>query len=140
VNTNRPDSLVEVILVTGRVALYHKDHPEEKTLMDPGEKVIISKQQNVATKTINTDKNYMAWKSGKLVFEDTPLDEVVRLLNKVYHTEAVLMQPDLAKCTITATFENQTADAVLHVIEETLGLDITRKGNQIQISGKSCSK
>lgn len=140
VNTNRADSLVEVILVTGQVAVYLKDRPDEKTLMEPGEKVTMASQQHQANKTVNTDKNYMAWKSGKLIFEDTPLDEVIRLMNKVYHTEAILMQADLAKCTITATFENQSADAVFHVIEETLALNIYRKGNQIQISGKGCTE
>jgi transmembrane sensor len=140
VNTLRPDSLVEVILTSGKVAVYFKDKPEEKTLMAPGDKVLISTQQAPPSKTVNTDLNYMAWKSGKLVFEETPLDEVVRLLNKVYRTEVVLMQPDLGKCTITATFENQTADAVLHVIEETLPINITRKGKQIQISGTACSE
>ncbi len=139
VNTLRADSLVEIILTTGKVAVYTNDAPDKKTIMAPGDKVLISSQSNKAELTVNTDQNYMAWKSGKLVFSNTRLDEVVRQLNKVYRINTVLTRPELGDCTITATFENQSADAVLHVIEETLSLNITRHGNQVEISGNGCS-
>lgn len=140
VNTCNPDSLVEVILTTGKLAVYRKDQPDQKTILSPSEKVIISDKQPRVEKSVNTDVNYMAWKSGKLVFEETPLKEVVRLLNKVYRTDVILEQPEIGNCLITATFENQSADAVLHVIEETLSLTITRNGKQVKISGTGCTE
>jgi len=140
VNTCNSDSMVEVILTTGKLAVYRKDQPDQKTILAPGEKVIISDKQPRVEKSVNTDVNYMAWKSGKLVFEETPLKEVVRLLNKVYRTDVILEQPEIGNCLITATFENQSADAVLHVIEETLSLTITRNEKQVKISGTGCNE
>lgn len=140
VNTCNADSLVEVVLTSGQVAVYRSDDPSQRILLQPGEKALISDQGPFSGKSVNDDINYMAWKSGKLVFENAPLKEVARQLGKVYHLQVRMENPEMGNCTLTATFENQTADAVLHVIEETLALKVTRKGDQITISGSGCTE
>jgi len=138
VNTNIGNNNVEVVLTSGKVAVYYKDKPEEKTILEPGEKVVVSLTDTKITKSQNDDKNYIAWKTQKLIFADDPLEKVIPVLNKVYRSEIKLKTKSIAECRITATFDKQSLDAVLNVLKATLDLDIAKKGNTIEISGQGC--
>jgi ferric-dicitrate binding protein FerR (iron transport regulator) len=138
VNTNGPGGNVEVVLTTGKVAVYYADKPEQKVILAPGERIEFPKANADFTKTVNTDENYMAWKTKKLVFSDQPLSNIVDQLNKVYHANISVSEPNLGDCRMTATFDHQELDAVLKVVEATLDVDIHKKGNTFVISGQGC--
>lgn len=138
VNTNADNNKVEVILTEGKVAVYYKSRPSEKTILIPGEKVEISKTSNSIVKTENKDENYMAWKTKKIIFNNTTLDQIVNSINKVYHSKVIITDKKLNNCRLTATFENQTLDAVLNVLKETLDLKVTKSGSTVELSGNGC--
>jgi transmembrane sensor len=139
VNTDNPEGKVEVILTTGKVAVYYKDKPDDKIIMEPGDKVELTKNQESISKTVNEDENYLSWKTKKLIFEDESLKDIVNTLNKVYRSKIQIKDKNIANCKITATFENQSLDAVLNVIEATVDVDINKTADVIQISGKGCN-
>jgi transmembrane sensor len=136
VNTDGANGNIEVILTTGKVAVYYADKPDQKVILSPGERVEFPKEEADFSKTVNTDENYMAWKTKKIVFSDQTLNQIVAQLNKVYHTNISISQPNIGDCRMTATFDNQELDAVLHVIKATLDVEIHKKGNTFVISGK----
>ena len=138
VNTNGPDGKVEVVLTKGKVAVYYADKPDQRVVLAPGERVEFPRANADFTKTVNTDENYMAWKTKKIVFSDQPLSRIINQLNKVYHSDISVSQPKLGDCRMTATFDNQELDAVLNVIAATLDVDIHKKGNTFVISGQGC--
>ncbi len=138
VNTNGPDGKVEVVLTKGKVAVYYADKPDQRVVLAPGERVEFPRANADFTKTVNTDENYMAWKTKKIVFSDQPLSSIINQLNKVYHADISVSQPKLGDCRMTATFDNQELDAVLNVIAATLDVDIHKKGNTFVISGQGC--
>jgi transmembrane sensor len=138
VNTDGVDNKIEVILTSGKVAVYYTNTPDNKTIMKPGDKVELSKTRLRIEKSVNDEPNYMSWKTGKLEFTDTRLDNVVRLLNKVYHADVRLMNKDLGNCRLTATFNNQSIESVLNVVKETLSLTVKKNGKIIEISGNGC--
>jgi ferric-dicitrate binding protein FerR (iron transport regulator) len=138
VNTHNDEGKVEVVLINGKVAVYDEAHPESKLILLPGEKTEVSPAEFVMSKSTSTDQNYLAWKTGKLVFAETRLDEVVRLLNKTYHADVRLADPALGSCTITATFNNQSLESVMTVIKETLSLEVHKQGKTTILSGPAC--
>ena len=138
VNTNGKNGKQEVVLDKGRVALYYIEHPGEQIILNPGEKAEI--HSGVITKSVNADQNYMSWKTHRFVFENRALPEIIAAINKVYHTNIVLASPDLASCLVTATFDQQTPEAILNVLKATLDLTIQQSGNNIQISGNGCKQ
>jgi transmembrane sensor len=138
VNTNGPEGKVEVVLTSGKVAVYYVDKPEQKVILAPGERIDFPKEVAAFAKAVNTDENYMAWKTRKIVFSDQPLGQIVRQLNKVYRSNITISQPDIGDCRMTATFDNQELDAVMNVIEATLDVEIRKKGNTFVISGNGC--
>jgi transmembrane sensor len=138
VNTNGPDGKVEVVLTSGKVAVYYADKPDQKVILTPGERIDFPKVEADVTKTVNTDENYMAWKTKKMIFSDQPLSLIVTQLNKVYHSDITISQSGIADCRMTATFDNQELDAVMNVIQATLDVEIHKKGNTFVISGNGC--
>ncbi|MEI6123769.1 MAG: FecR domain-containing protein [Bacteroidota bacterium] len=138
VNTQAANGNVEVVLTSGKVAVYYKDKPEARTILEPGQKAVVSLADKKIRKEVNEDENYLAWKTRKLVFTDEKLQEVVPTLNKVYGSDILLATNSIADCRITATFDKQSLDAVLNVLQATLDLTIVKKGNSIAVSGSGC--
>lgn len=59
----------------------------------------------------------VAWKEGKMVFKDEPLSEVVRRLNRWYNIDIVIIDKVLESYVYLATFEDETIDEVLKLLE-----------------------
>jgi len=138
VNTQTSAGNMEVVLTSGKVSVYYKSHPKDNVLLDPGEKAVLSAEQNLIRKSANTDPNYMAWKTKVLVFDNETLAEVVNTLQSVYQTPVMLADKALAECRVTASFDRQSLQSVLEVIKETLDLQLKQNGKTIELSGKSC--
>ncbi len=138
VNTNAANGKIEVILTSGRVAVYFKDKPDERTILEPGEKAEFSKAEQKITKSENNNENYMAFKTKKLVFSDTPLSEIVETLNSIYQSNIKLKNNNIAGCRITVSFDNQSLDAILNVLKATVDLNVNKTNSGIEISGNGC--
>jgi len=138
VNTNRPSGQMEVVLTEGSAAVYFLDNPAGQVIINPGERADIDREGNTILRSVNTDENYMAWKTRKLVFSGNTLPEVIAVLKKVYHADIRLSGNNMNNCRLSATFDNQSLESVLHVIKSTLDISIISKGPYIEISGKNC--
>jgi transmembrane sensor len=138
VNTNATGNTMEVILNSGSVAVYFDDHKENSLILSPGEKAEIIPGQEKMEKDINTDQNYRAWMTQRFMYSNTPLVTIVADLNKVYHAN-LRITPAISYCLVTATFDHQTVESILHVLQATLDLNISNHGTWTEISGKKCN-
>ncbi|MCD8072931.1 MAG: DUF4974 domain-containing protein, partial [Alistipes sp.] len=66
-----------------------------------------------------------AWKEGKVVLNDTPLAEALRVIGNKYNVAFVISNAALRDDTFTGTFSYQTLDMILHHF--TLSSDISFK-------------
>ncbi|RLD78152.1 MAG: hypothetical protein DRJ10_10795 [Bacteroidetes bacterium] len=87
---------------------------------------------------MNEDVNYLSWKTKKLIFEKAELQDIVKTLNKTYNAHIVLKNSSIKKCTLTNTFNEQSLESILLVLEATLELKIKKKGMVYEISGTAC--
>ena len=131
---------VEVILTSGRVAMYRKDKPSDRIILEPGEKARFSKNEHKFLKSVNEDKNYMAWKTKMLVFNDTPLGDVIRDINAIYRSNISLKNDKIAGCLVTTTIDANkcTIDCALDILNATLKITINKSASGIEISGNGC--
>jgi transmembrane sensor len=74
---------------------------------------------------------YVAWTRGMLVFNGTPLGEVVRALERWYNVEVRLADDALASRRLTATFDNEPVTRVLERIALTLALRVEPAGGSV---------
>lgn len=138
VNTESGNGAVSVVLTSGRVSVYFDDKPKDTLILHPGELAILDSGKHSISREVNTDVNYMGWKTRHLVFENRRLDEVLAYLSNVYHTSVRLGNPDAASCMITATFDGQELNSVLNVIGSTLNLKVNKEGDAFLLSGTAC--
>ncbi len=69
---------------------------------------------------------YVSWTEGRLMFEDTPLREVVQQLGRWYGIELRLADPSLDDRRLTATLRHETASQAVDLIATVLGLSVSR--------------
>ena len=75
----------------------------------------------------------LGWIRGDLVFEKTPLHEIITELENRYDVEISIASPDLAYKTLTATFRDLAIDQVLRSISLTMGVEVVRTGNHFRL-------
>jgi len=113
------DKKVETVLVEGKVELSREDSPRSGSIeMKPGEKTTFNLTSNKVAfshKDIDAD---VAWKDGKVIFRNTPLEEVCKDLSRHFNAEIVLDSntPDLAKHPFTFTVANEPLPLVLEYL------------------------
>ncbi|MGA3014417.1 MAG: FecR domain-containing protein [Bacteroidales bacterium] len=139
VNTNAPNNTIEVVLNSGSVAVYFDDNKKNCLFLSPGEKAEINPDQEKMSKDVNTDPNYRSWMTHHFIYNNEPLAVIIADLNKVYHSNLRIITPSTSKCLVTATFDHQSLESVLHVLKATLYLNINDHGSWIEISGKNCN-
>jgi ferric-dicitrate binding protein FerR (iron transport regulator) len=135
INTKTNSNTMEVALISGTVELNYRD---QELLLKPGEKAIINKKSGSIEMQNNIDLNLLAWKTKTLEFNDTPLGKIIKVLEKVYNKEILVMNPEINNCRITATFNGQSLDAILRVLQSTIDVTFQPNGNKIEISGTGC--
>jgi ferric-dicitrate binding protein FerR (iron transport regulator) len=81
-------------------------------------------------------ERYVAWTRGVLVFDGTPLGEVVRVLERWYDVEIHLADNALGARRLTATFRDEPLDLVLARIALTLGLRVERADRSVLLVRK----
>lgn len=129
---------VEVTVSSGKVAVYPSNNPEERVILIKGQKAIFYKSSTKIETSLNEDINFDSWKTKEIIFEDTPMPEVIRIINEIYKSDLKLVGVELNECPVTTTFDNQTLESVLNVLESTLDLKIDKKENSFEISGEGC--
>lgn len=129
---------IRVIVSDGKVAVYKKVAPEEKIYLTRGEMATFTGIHVPITRSVNKDENFNAWQTRRLVFNDESLSGIIDRLNEVYNTRIIIENHDIASCRVTATFDNQSLEAVLKVLKATIDIRVTKTGDVIMVSGEGC--
>lgn len=119
-----------VLLQEGRVIL--RNEKGEQLPLTPGEFVTFS-DDLWQKKTVEPD-SLMAWKDQKLVFNGTPMRELVNIVNDHYGVHLQLADSSIADSTVNGMLPNNNLDVLLQSLEATAEYKISRNGDQIIIS------
>ena len=138
-NVNAYDSLqeVEVVVTTGIVSLQAKGGSGKVKLV-AGQKGIYSETTQKVVSVVNQDVNFLSWNTGRLVFVENDLRSVLETLKKTYHSDIVIRTDIPVSCIVTVTFDQQSLESVLKVLESTLNLKYVINGNTVEITEAGC--
>lgn len=109
------DNRIETALVEGIVEISGKNG-KNKFLIEPGELAVFSKQEKTIEKAQTNLDKYIAWKSGKLMFRDDPMDKVIEKLGRWYSVQFQVADPEILRYTYSATFSGESLDQVLKML------------------------
>lgn len=128
---------VDVYVTSGEVIFYTEN--DEGIHIKAGETGIFDKVLKEFRKKEKSDLNSIAYQSKLFVFQDTPLNEIITVLNRVYE-ERFEVDPRISgHCNITVTFSNESPRAIAEILAETLGLELTGNDTAFILKGESCS-
>ena len=137
INAEDNNDRIEVVVNTGKVR-FGTNSGKETVVLTKGEKGTFMKNMNMISKVQNKDINFMAWKTRKIVFNDVDLDIVIQTVNKIYNSK-ITFSTDVGKnCKVTVSFDNQSIEAILSVLELTLDLEYKKTGNIIEVVKTGC--
>ncbi len=124
---------IKVCVKTGKVRLSKKNIAENVKLI-AGEEGII--KNNIISKNIVQDKNYLSWKNKSFIFENTKLSKVISDINKAYNVNITLENEDLENILITSFPSNKDIDILLDLICSPENLSFIKNGSKILITKK----
>jgi transmembrane sensor len=124
---------IEVYVENGRVSLYEEEMEHAGVLIEPG--YIGQLSGNLPAKYLNENDNILAWKTRKIIFADTKLSEVIKVLEKVYGKEIIIENKEALNWPYTGTFDNQDLESVTKVLVENYQFGIEQDRNKIVLTG-----
>ena len=122
------DGQTEVVVETGLVKV---SKGENEMQLKANETVVVSEKNVTLEKETVKNEYYNFYRTGKLVFSNTPLKEVAKVLSDAYAIEIEIGNEKLEKLPISTVFDNQSIESVLQIIAETLPVRIEKQNNRI---------
>ncbi len=122
------EDLVNVTVETGRVAFYRILKRSGRIILEPGDMGTYDKKTKTLERRKNPDINYLSWKTRKLVFHNTGLEDVCRTLNRYYNVNILTGELPENDLVFTGSFHNALLEETLEIIELTLDVKFIKAG------------
>tara|TARA_R110001583_G_scaffold10417_4_gene47852 strand:+ start:21290 stop:22297 length:1008 start_codon:yes stop_codon:yes gene_type:complete len=130
-NINAATNKVEVLVKTGKVQFSSINKPGNKLILIPGD--FASLQESNLEKVVSRDDNYLSWKTRQMIFRDTKLQEVAKVLNRTYQVQISFEDAELKDLALNSTFDHEPLDNILNYMCSPFNLVYEKKGKEILI-------
>ena len=133
-NVNTRGDEVRVAVERGLVAIEKND---QQVKIAKGQEGIFNRRTYEIVIDTTPNPNAHSWRTGRFVFNQTPLEDALNDLEK-YYGVSFKISGQLKECRITANFDNASLEDVLKVLETILSVTITREKSEVRLKGKGC--
>lgn len=114
---------VTVTLVDGAIGFNYSLAGQQKEVrLTPGEKVIYHTKTGKADLQRTSCETETAWVDGKIILNNTPMKEVLRILEKRYNVEFSIREGTHLEGGFTGTFANQRLERILEYFRLSVGM------------------
>ena len=105
----------------------------EQLILTPGQKGVYNTNSGLICKSDFSNQNYLAWKTGIIEFEKTPLTDVFTVLEKTYNIQ-VETENSFEDLCLTARFEKETPESIFETIHTIFGINYRINGQTVQLN------
>jgi ferric-dicitrate binding protein FerR (iron transport regulator) len=91
-----------------------------------------------AAEPVSMSSNAWAYATRKLVFKDTPMEDVIAVVEKTYGRTFRVNNDKVKNCKLTATFDGESIENVVFLITQTLDLKLQKNGEVFILDGEGC--
>ena len=114
----KKEKSIDVTVLSGKVALFN--NRKDSVFLTEGEVGSFYLSSGTLTEKLNADLNFLAWKTGILTFDDTPMEQVIGVLEKHFDVNLEWDESNISR--LTASFDNQSLEEIISLI--VLGTDV----------------
>ena len=127
---------VQVMVASGSVFVESlKDGDRQSARVEAGYSAILNVNNGALQIKKAEKEKFMGWMEGKIFFEETPLPEVIKELERWFAVDFQMMDERLHDRRLTAVLDSRSLNNVLDVIGYVLGINCELKeGRVVQIS------
>ncbi len=125
------NNIVKVTVIEGKVKFSLKEDDSKSVFLTLGEEGIYNINTGQFTEQNTKNNNFLAWKTKKYLFNETPLNEILDLLSKDYAISYKIENQSLTDLKLTAAFNELTIEEITETIEIALNLEIEVSGNEL---------
>lgn len=124
---------VEVSVATGIVEF--ADNKQNKVTLNEGYHAVYNTASAKMLAEKNESANYMAWKTGQLVFEKNTLSQVAATLGRYYNT-SIAVDSTAATMLFTGSFNHATIGEAMQILETSTGVEVNKQQNGYSMSAR----
>ncbi|WP_103068330.1 FecR family protein [Aquimarina sediminis] len=129
------DEKIETTLITGKVEIFQQQK-EQTIVLEPSQRAVFDREKsNIVVDKVNSI-HIIAWQKGKLIFDKTPLKQVVLDLNRKYDVEFVINSDSLLQYKYTGEFDNLTLEEVLELLRISSPISYEFVGGKIMLNSE----
>lgn len=158
VKSYEDDPTTETSLVKGKVEITVNSRPEDKFILLPQNKLIVSNEiveKNTDSKKARTKKRLplvvlerltyferdstiveTSWKENRLVFQDESFEDIARKMARWYNVEFVFENKNLAAEHLSGSFSDESIVQALEALQITTDFDFKIDQNKIFLTSK----
>lgn len=130
---------VDVVTGSVQVTTQGESFDKQEVILKPQQQALFElDSKRLISKAVPAQAKKEIYEPVTIVFEETPLKQVIEQLEKRFNVSISLTNPGLAKCGLTANFESQTFPSILEILCTSLEVTYTISGNNITINGEPC--
>ena len=135
VTAYRDEEGLQIVVAEGVIDVSYADGNEisrDIAQLGRGEMVEIERSTGSFSLTHDVDlAHHLGWLEYRLEFEGMPAGEVARTLERWYGIDITFSEPELADLRLTASFNDDSVQEVLRVMELSLGLGTETEGRKV---------
>lgn len=137
-NVRTSDASTTVTVKTGAVAFTALPQ-QEPVRLQAGQRAVFDPERAKVKVDFTHTYNDMAWQRGGLVFEDTPLKEVISDLENYYDVQITLANPKIADCKYSYSLVSLPVEKVLENLCRSYQMQLNNPAaNQYVLTGGTC--
>lgn len=133
-NVDAEPEKTEITLLSGKIGLYKSKNLSQTAdrILSPGERAIFYKSSNNLKVSTVRSENVTSWITGKFVFRDTSLEEIMQELQRAFHVKIHIENKNLRNQTFNADFTGkETLDEILSILQISARYNIEKQKGEI---------
>ncbi|MEG0518902.1 MAG: FecR domain-containing protein [Bacteroidales bacterium] len=127
------DNTAQATLYEGSI---HLITPTATTVVKPNEQAVIEPNKVVKLVVPSVIADTKAWTEGRLVFEETKMSEVVKMLERWHGVKMIVKDPKILNYTITANFNSESIYQIMYIIKSCSLVDYKIAENVVTLSSR----
>lgn len=126
----------KILLYEGKIELSAADHPENKMMVEPGEKIIYTRTAGEFDVYITDLGAPAEWRDGILRFYDEDLSSISKVLERRFNTKIIVADDKVGNLHFTANFDEEPLEKIIKLLQEAHDFDFKKLENSIIIQSK----